>query len=69
MGDTLKKAEEIKTTDAKEVKKQKPSASYTLRSTMENIEKLKTLNLINEKEAGEMKQTMELAFKRWMHNM
>lgn len=69
MGDTIQKAEELQVTEAKVVKVQKPSASYTLKSMGENNKKLVLLGLITEKEYTELEKMRTKAKEEWIKNL
>lgn len=51
-----------------EKKKQRPSASYTLRSFNENIKKLSELDLITNEEAKKMEEVYTSATTVWIKN-
>lgn len=58
--------EEIKVVDAKVVKKQGVSISYTLKSQAENVRKLLEAGLVTDEEKIQWMALQEIVTKRWM---
>lgn len=68
----MKKAEEIKVTDAvveTGKKKQKASASYTLKSFKENNRKLEELGLITKETKEHLDQLQKKAVEKWIETL